>query len=248
MNGLQKSMRHVLILTTIFTTTISDLYAEGFSYGTVVRTPDGYKCIEDLQPGDTILSVKGPRHRTSTGTIRAVYCLQDWPMGVLSLSCGECRCAPEQRFCSIDGSWIRADRLRTGDKLMTLDNVCTEVLDTWQPQELSSVYSVNVEPGHTLIVESGHPLIAHNAFFEVPILSYVFGAGWQLPGLATLSSLAAGVVYIGAEKAAKWANKLWGGGEKAPHIEYDSTICNQPLSIDRFEAQSLDEAHSDKTR
>ncbi len=232
-------MRRSLTLMTMLTCMGSNLHGEGFCGGTVVRTIDGYKCIEELQPGDTILSVKGPFHKSCAGTVRAVCCFQDWPQGELSLSCGGCCCAPEQRFCSADGSWVRADRLMPGDKITTIDGALVEVLAEWRPEKQNSVYSISVEPGHTLIVEAGQPLLAHNLFIEVPVASYIFGGSWQLLGISTLTSVAAGALYMGAEKVVKWANTLWQDDSLPPNREYDSTVCIEPIGVERFEAHRI---------
>jgi Pretoxin HINT domain len=144
-----------------------------FAAGTPVLTPDGQKLIEDLRPGDLVLSRSEhdieapPEPRLVCDTFVRVS-----PVMVLQINGRRLRTTPEHPFYVKGKGWLCAKELRVGDLLATHDGewVIVEVIEA--TGEVVTVYNVSVEDYHTYFVGHeawGFAVWVHNAdYFVVP--------------------------------------------------------------------------------
>jgi RHS repeat-associated protein len=138
-----------------------------FATGTPMRTPDGWKPIEQFRKGDLILSraendPDGPLEaqrveEVFVGTARILH---------LHVGGHVIRTTAEHPFFAYDRGWVAAGVLRVGDWVASHDGSWTAVEDLLDTGEWETVYNLRVSAYHTYFVggeDWGFSVWAHNA-------------------------------------------------------------------------------------
>jgi hypothetical protein len=124
-----------------------------FPAGTPIRTPTGWKPIEDVQVWDVVLSKPedGPGADVAIKQVREVFTRVS---PVLNLHAGGrvIRVTPEHPFWAAGRGWVPAVLLRIGDVLLTSDNRPVPVEGVAESGEVVTVYNFHVADWHTYFV------------------------------------------------------------------------------------------------
>jgi hypothetical protein len=151
-----------------------------FAAGTPVLTPDGQKPIEELRPGDLVLSRSEhdlhapPEPRLVRDTFVRVA-----PVIVLQIDGVTIRTTAEHPFYVKGKGWQCAKELQVGDRLATSDGQWATVEQIGDAGQVVTVYNLSVEDYHTYFVGHeawGFAIWVHNAdYFIQPTGSGRYG-------------------------------------------------------------------------
>jgi RHS repeat-associated protein len=140
-----------------------------FAAGTKLLTPNGFKEIERLRPGDLVLSrpesdVGGP---VLPKVIEEAFVTTGQ---ILHLHVGErvIRTTPEHPFWVYNKGWVSAGQLRIGDLLVSHDEKVLTLTDIHLTEGIETVYNMRVAEFSTYFVgcdEWGFSVWAHNECF-----------------------------------------------------------------------------------
>jgi RHS repeat-associated protein len=138
-----------------------------FVEGTNVLTPDGMREIQDLCPGDTIISAAGEdllgRPTREVDRISATLVGSADSIVVIQLDQEKIECTPFHPFYVLGRGWTEAGKLAAGDLLVSADGEPVPVLDC-MTKHLShpiNVYNISVEGCQTYFVGKMRVLV-HN--------------------------------------------------------------------------------------
>lgn len=137
-----------------------------FAAGTLVLTPDGERAIEQIEPGDFVLS----RHENNVdGAIqpkRVEETFQNESEILLLRVAGQTiRTTKEHPFFVKEQGWTPAANLRSRDLLASDDGQWIEVQETLESTEVETVYNFRVADFRTYFVGHKHAAIwAHNLY------------------------------------------------------------------------------------
>lgn len=145
-----------------------------FLAGTPVLTPDGEKPIEQLKPGDVVLSrdeasVEGP---VESKLVEELFVREGV---VLDLTvCGQViHTTPEHPFYVQARGWTAAGDLQAGDLLATRDGRWLPLEAAHNTGRVETVYNLRIADWHTYFVGSGEwgfGVWVHNAYYQrVPL-------------------------------------------------------------------------------
>jgi YD repeat-containing protein len=138
-----------------------------FAAGTPLRTPAGSASIEDLRPGDLVLSrdERDPAGAVEAKVVEEVFAREGlvWhlhlPGGVVV------RTTAEHPFYRAGDGWVACHDLKPGDLLLAEDGTWAAVEDLLDTGEWEAVYNLRVADHHTYFVgkeEWGFSVWAHN--------------------------------------------------------------------------------------
>lgn len=181
---------------------ISLLHGEGFVEGTIVKTTEGYKLIQDIKANDYVLSLDAKKN-VVTSRVEAVLRTykEDWCK--ISLDGNKIIAHEDQKFYNYSKEkWVAAKDLKVG----------TFLLDSWGNKQVVSseitsynrdvyAYTLYLDKHHNFMVTE-YDIVVHNV---IPLL--VWGAGGL--AFAGWDAVAAGTFYtIGGIFAACLINKI----------------------------------------
>ncbi|MCK9795866.1 polymorphic toxin-type HINT domain-containing protein [Isoptericola sp. 4D.3] len=138
-----------------------------FTAGTLVRTADGDRPIEDLRAGDKVwahdVAAGGDGWQVVTETfVRTTTTLYHLSIGGHTVTTTD-----EHPFMVANMGWILARDLQPGDLLVTPDGTVTlerVTIDQRGTDDAVTVYNIHVETHHTYYVLAGDlPVLVHNA-------------------------------------------------------------------------------------
>ena len=137
-----------------------------FAAGTPLRTPGGWAAIEDLRPGDLVLSrdEHDPSGAAEAKVVEAVF-RRTAALWTLRLGGREIGTTAEHPFYVIGRGWTRVDQLAIGDLLGVEDGTPVAVEAAWDTGDWVAVYNLRVADHHTYFVgtpEWGFAAWAHN--------------------------------------------------------------------------------------
>lgn len=177
-----------LVLLILFS---SNLCGEGFIAGTLVKTSNGYKCIEEINLNDLVIChdfngsfVMRPVTDIIQKTTRQLLCiiLENNEKIITSI---------DHKFYSpIKKSWINADKLVKDDVLLSYQRGCISVQEVVIIENEQCIYNISVLDYHNYVV-SQSDILVHNFVFTVPIFTWVVGEGVTFFGGVTAASLGA---------------------------------------------------------
>jgi hypothetical protein len=115
---------------------------EGFVAGTLVKTPNGYTPIEQLQAGNTVIGYDQQTGYTERKVLNVIQQEASYYVK-LSLSNITCSIGTHQKFyLSHHNAWAQARHLKPGDLLSSNNNYVTQVENIQSP---ISLYALTVE-------------------------------------------------------------------------------------------------------
>ncbi|MCK9794307.1 HINT domain-containing protein [Isoptericola sp. 4D.3] len=138
-----------------------------FTAGTLVRTADGDRPIEDLRAGDKVwahdVAAGGDGWQVVTETfVRTTTTLYHLSIGGHTVTTTD-----EHPFMVANMGWILARDLQPGDLLVTPDGTVTlerVTIDQRGTDDPATVYNIHVETHHTYYVLAGdQPVLVHNS-------------------------------------------------------------------------------------
>ncbi|HEY0097929.1 MAG TPA: polymorphic toxin-type HINT domain-containing protein [Pyrinomonadaceae bacterium] len=150
-------------------------HANCFVAGTPVHTIEGLKAIEEIKPGDQVLSWNEKTQRVEYKTVVRTFANRASALVVLSIA-GESTpltTTPGHPFYvrrardslkvadEDDGAWILAVSLRAGDEVRRPDGQWVRIDDVTQRAETTTVYNFEVADNHTYYVGDAGVLV-HN--------------------------------------------------------------------------------------
>ena len=165
-------MRYLLMLFMLLFPLFS--YPEGFGGDTQVLTQDGYVQIKTLISGDSVVcfdtSLKDSGQNSfATGDISGAFKDLEQPVIILSVGQEKIITAKDQRFFSASSiDWVDAEKISTGDKLLSLDGKDIAVDSVEICCESHELYKVSVDDYNNYFVTSKN-LLVHNFLYNTAI-------------------------------------------------------------------------------
>jgi hypothetical protein len=138
-----------------------------FAAGTPVRTPTGWKAIEQLSPGDLVLASpdSDPESRAEPKLILRVYANPPDRLIGVHASGQLIRATMHHPFYVRGAGWTGASHLRPGDQLLSHDGNWLSVTETFDNGDLEPVYNLYVQDYHTYFLGKpnwGFSVLVHN--------------------------------------------------------------------------------------
>jgi hypothetical protein len=133
-----------------------------FARGTAVRTIEGPKAIETLRIGDRLLVQDADSGALQVQPIVQVY--HNPPSETVRVTiAGEAIVAtPIHRFWVAGRGWVRAEALKAGDRVRTLEGIST--VDSVGASEVQPVFNLEVAAGESYFVGAAGTLVHDNTF------------------------------------------------------------------------------------
>lgn len=134
-----------------------------FVAGTQIHTEDGMVAIEDIQPGDYVLSYNEETGETAYKRVIQLFRNTTEELAHVKVAgTEEIICTPGHKFY-VDGEWISAEELKQGDILTIADGTTLEVISvTFENLESPvKIYNFEVEDWHNYYVADSGVLV-HN--------------------------------------------------------------------------------------
>jgi RHS repeat-associated protein len=138
-----------------------------FAAGTPIRTPDGWKPIEQLTPSDLVLSAREDSSESAVGPQPVVGVATSmariWHVHVRGQII---RCSAGHPFYVKEKGWTAAGALKPGDQIRELEGGWVSVEDLCDAGVEETVYTIRVAANHTYFVGRpswGFALWVHNA-------------------------------------------------------------------------------------
>ncbi len=141
-----------------------------FAAGTPLLTPTGSKAVEELRPGDLVLSRSefDENAPIEARQVEEVF-VQVALLRTLCVAGGEIRTTEEHPFYVRDKGWVKAAFLEVGDLLLSHDGRWIALDALPDTRRVATVYNVRVAENHTYFVGNpetwGFSVWAHNACF-----------------------------------------------------------------------------------
>jgi hypothetical protein len=141
-----------------------------FAAGMPVRTPEGSKLIEQIKPGDLVLSCSefDPQGAVEARQVEEVF-VRTAPLWHLHVGGRVIRTTAEHPFYVQGQGWLPCAELNVRDLLRSDDGQWVAVEDVCDAGEVATVYNFRVAEHHTYFVGSrewGFSVWAHNACKE----------------------------------------------------------------------------------
>lgn len=141
----------------------TELFAEGFKGGTLVKVPDGYTAIEDLKVGDLVVSCDFD-HTDSCFERKVVKTFSSKSSSLLALQVGGEDLVLDQYhqfYVPLHQIWVEARTLNDDTHLLTAEGHVLKLQNIEAVSEESRVYSISVEGLHNYYVTQQDVLV-HN--------------------------------------------------------------------------------------
>ena len=157
--------------------------AEGICFvaGTPVWTPDGWRAIEELQPGDLVWSRDEQTGEVGLRPIDRTFVTPDADILEVSTQSQDgvvekIRSTPSHPY-RVEDRWVRASDLTSGDVISSADGQSHRVVGVHHLDRPETVYNIEVHRFHTYFVGQGK-LWVHNACQGGPLRG-IGGSGWR---------------------------------------------------------------------
>lgn len=184
------------VITMLIFLQLNQCSAEGFAIGTLVKTSDGYKKIEELYIGDWVIC----RNETDIVESIVTYVGKKTVFRYAKVWIGNkwVEAAVDQKiYRKNEDTWIDVGGLKSGDVLSGSD-IIVELIN--EPVE---VYLIGIAKYHNFFVTENEVCV-HNFFPPIVLaLSAAFGLG-----SIELTTISAGVAGLGAIFGYQWHKKI----------------------------------------
>jgi hypothetical protein len=191
--------------------------ASGCAAGTLVKTPDSYKQIQDIKVGDAVVGTN--RHSWQTnGRVSKIRKIKVSAVAVIVVAEQVVVCGLSQRFfCCNIYKWVRPNQVdlsgnpRKKTKLLMpgvlMNSLCSKNQQRHFPREVSQLgadvelYDITVEGLENFCVTEKE-IVAHNFVPAAVVLTFAFSAeGIAFTGVSlSLGALGLGIVYFCCNK------------------------------------------------
>ena len=138
------------------------LYGQGFVQGTLVKTADGYKVIEKVQPGDYVYCSDIKSSCARQATVKAVT--QQWSKSIVAIIIGDTTIisGPEHLFyLPQEQRWEQAQYLTPDHILTNYQHEQVRITDVQHIHEPAQLFDLTVDKQHTFFV-SEQAIVVHN--------------------------------------------------------------------------------------
>jgi RHS repeat-associated protein len=132
-----------------------------FPAGTPVATAAGTKLIEEIRPGDQVLTVDVDEKVTSVHVVTHTFESLTDELVSIRYDGDQIEATPSHPFWIVGRGWTRADELAAGMSLLAADGRSRQVLETAHRPTIQVVFNLEVEGAHTYFVGS-EPVLVHN--------------------------------------------------------------------------------------
>jgi Pretoxin HINT domain len=137
-----------------------------FAAGTPILTPDGSKLIEDIRPGDWVITAPDDDPDAQPVPRRVEESFENYlPLLDLYVNGRTIRTTAEHPFWVRDRGWVAAQQLEAGDELRALDGRWLKVDGLEGPKASETVYNMCVAEYHTYFIGDqiwGFAVWSHN--------------------------------------------------------------------------------------
>lgn len=184
----------IYFLGLIFSFTNTQLHAEGFLAGTLVKTSTGYVPIEQIKKNDLVLSYDFSECCVVESKVIQIVKRQASACIQLSLNNQKICVDQLQRFYALEAykiGWVFAKDLtrkfllhNSNSELVPLDNNFTKLAPVLEPAD---VYTLTVAQYHNFFV-SEQDILVHNFGFMISIATITFEGLVEWAGWATIAS------------------------------------------------------------
>ncbi|MBP6217889.1 MAG: hypothetical protein KA436_04825 [Oligoflexales bacterium] len=202
----------------------TELSAEGFRRGTLVKVPGGHTAIEDLKTGDLVISCDLDQIGSCfERKIEKTFSSKSSSLLALQVEEEELILDHDHQFYVPHQNWVEAQTLGPDTQLLTADGHTLQVQEIEELAEDDLVYSISVEGFHNFYVTE-QDILVHNwppafggAIIQGPQIILAGGAG--LAGVVRAAPLLAnpvgGAIAVGVAAVAVGPAII---GNAAPHI------------------------------
>ncbi len=194
----------------------SNIFSEGFVKGTLVKTKDHYKPIEQLNVNDEVLSYKFkskeivPSKITQISKYRYENCVK------LTINGIDIVCAPDHKFfCPLrKGGWIKAKDLHKNDFVIRNVTDLVRLNDITVIKEEADFYCLSIQDNHNYLISEQDIFVHNNAavlyFGEVAWASFLRFLGFSTTAAVGISMSTLNLTYkVDGSRGINWspANK-----------------------------------------
>ena len=155
--------------------------AEGFLAGTLVKTEDGYRSIEHLAVGDSVISFDFDGKSCQS---KIVQISKKTIKGFVALQIGEKTvCAgPDQKFFLPEkGDWIKAKNIALSNRFLIKSQEVSSALEIKFCNQTTDVYSISLDEHHNFCITESDILVHNFAPAVVAGVTIAFdGAGAEI--------------------------------------------------------------------
>jgi hypothetical protein len=209
---IQKLFFTILLLLPSYTS-----FPEGFSAGTLVKTPGGYTLIEQLKNGDKVISCDSGG-KLICGIVSRIQKQNTSSLLEVAIPSEKIYVVPNHKFFSPSKKeWKEIEDLFDVYTLFN-DQKCVSIQSIKPLKNLKNkeVFLLTVHPNHNFFITK-HDILVHNFAFTIPIFTWVFGEGIKFISLAALGAVVEHqLIRQGAKEAVKSAGGDTSGFNPAP--------------------------------
>jgi hypothetical protein len=140
-----------------------------FAPGTLIRTEQGLRPIEDIVVGDFVLSYDEATGSNTVGRVKQLFTSRATTLTKLEFADGvSFECTPEHPILTSERGWLGAGRLLPGDEVKRISGQPALILAVSHTNYGGAVFNFEVEGTHTYAV-SALAVVAHNACRPSPL-------------------------------------------------------------------------------
>jgi len=190
-----------------------------FPAGTKLRTPDGWKAVEEFRPGDEIVS-RPEDDADAANTVQKVVKLLTRSGRLMTLYVGGRRIETthEHPWWVVGKGWVTANNLVAGDVFVTSEHAEVVLESVEDADRYVAVYNLEVENDHTYFVgdaDWGFDVWSHNHHFDEARREAFLKAGMNDPSQIKFSKVDPKTGTVVEFKGPDGAKV----GYDAPHLE-----------------------------
>jgi hypothetical protein len=219
---------------------------EGFPAGTLIKTPSGYRPIESIGIGSSVISYDHTTNQQVTTTVVDIRTVKLNQLFSITFQDGSrLQSAPHSLFYNhLQQQWTLLACDEASKKFFSSSyHLNPRDIRLTPPSSPQTCYLLLVDKHHNFFV-TNQDILVHNFLFSVPLINWVFGQGLEICGigLGSLSWPAVAAVTTIIVAQIGWTIVLeWMNEKQDPHERYDiGAALNKymnPAQLARFSQQ-----------